>query len=32
MTRLYDKYRIEVPIITWDMHLYIRISVRVYNR
>lgn len=30
--RLYDEYRIEVPIIQWKDHLLIRVSIQVYNR
>ncbi|MGE5139808.1 MAG: aminotransferase class V-fold PLP-dependent enzyme [Rudaea sp.] len=29
--RLYDEFRIEVPIITWNNHQLIRISVQAYN-
>ena len=30
-TRLYDEYRIEVPLIDWNKHKLIRISVQGYN-
>lgn len=30
-TRLYDRYRIEVPLILWNKHKLIRISVQGYN-
>jgi len=29
--RLYDEFRIEVPIIYWDGKPFIRISIQVYN-
>jgi isopenicillin-N epimerase len=30
-TRLYDEYRIEVPLISWNNHKLIRVSVQGYN-
>lgn len=29
--RLYDDYRVEVPIITWENHHYVRVSFQGYN-
>jgi isopenicillin-N epimerase len=30
-TRLYDEYRIEVPLIEWNDEQYIRVSIQAYN-
>ncbi len=30
-SRLYDEYRIEVPIITWGGRLFVRVSIQAYN-
>lgn len=30
-TRLYDEYHIEVPLITWNDHKLIRVSIQAYN-
>jgi isopenicillin-N epimerase len=30
-TQLYDEFRIEIPLIDWNGHCFIRISVQVYN-
>jgi isopenicillin-N epimerase len=30
-SRLYDEYRIEVPLIEWQNHYFIRISIQAYN-
>ena len=32
MDRLWDDYRIEVPVIEWNGHLLLRISIQAYNR
>ncbi|MCB9433031.1 MAG: aminotransferase class V-fold PLP-dependent enzyme [Ardenticatenaceae bacterium] len=29
--RLYDEYRVEVPLISWNGHQFIRVSVQAYN-
>jgi isopenicillin-N epimerase len=30
-TRLYDEFRIEVPILTWQSRPFIRVSLQAYN-
>lgn len=30
--RLHDEYRIEVPIVSWNEYLFVRVSIQAYNR